>query len=108
MRPKGALDLQPIDNLGPRPSLGRAQYNRRPSRPRAHPIQTRVILRAANDSVASLERLGKFTMHPCWIIAFHKMHVVAVTGEQFADVVVGIAAKHRRAGNLVTVKMKDR
>ena len=45
MRPKGAFDLHAIDNLGTRPSLECAQYNRRPTRPLAQPVPARVILR---------------------------------------------------------------
>jgi hypothetical protein len=47
-------------------------------------------------------------MHLFRLVAFHEGHVVAVPGEEGANLVVGRPGQHGRVGDLVSVEVEDR
>src|SRR5271155_5687783 len=107
MRAEGAFDLHLVDILGPGPSFGAAQDDRRPSRKFTQPVAPRVVLDRANRLVTLIEYRRELAMHHRGLFALEEVHVVTVSLEQLADVLILAAPEHRRTCNLVAVEMQD-
>ena len=104
-----AFDLQAIDHIRSGPSLGRAQDDHRPLRPPDRPCTpTGPLLDRADLRVARGERGREARVHVHRIVALEEVGLVAVTGHQTDDLLVGAPTQHRGAGDLVAVQMQDR
>ncbi len=106
------LDRHPVDHLGPGPPLRGAQHDRGPPGPpgslRRHAAPPRVLLHGPDGGDAPVEGRREVAVHGRGVAAGHHVGLVAVPGQDAADLVVAGAAEHRRARDLVAVQVEDR
>jgi hypothetical protein len=105
---EGALDLDPVDLLGPGPALGRAEHDHRPAR-------ARLQLSAAGRGLDPRDLLQRLVqgprhqpVHGCWIAAADEQRPVAVALEERPQLGLGDARQHSGIGDLVAVQVQDR
>src|SRR5207245_6281050 len=93
MRSERAFDLLTIDHFRPRPSLGRAQDDRRPPRTAARAgTPTGLLLDHADLRVARVDRGREARVPVLWVVALGEVRLVAVAAQQIRDLVVGAPA----------------
>src|SRR6202034_177064 len=79
MRPEGSLNLEAIDDLRARPSLGRSEYNHRPARPRGVLGSPRSGLELPDILDGPFQHGGHEFMHRRRIVAFDEVRSPATS-----------------------------
>ena len=110
MGAEGALDRLAVDLGGAGPALRRAQDDRRPARAHRGGGAGRpgLGLDRGDPLVAAVERRRELAVDPARVGAADEDRLVAVAGEQLADLLLARPAEHGRPGDLVLVEVEDR
>ena len=108
VRTECPLDLQPIDDFGSRPTLGRSQHDHRPARPCRAFLGTRGGLDAADVLDRGLHRGGHELMHGVRVIPFDEQRRPAAATQELLQLRALDARKDRGIADLVAVQVQDR
>ena len=96
VRAEGALDAHSVQLPRTSPTLRRPQHDQRPARAVTQASSARLALVIEDAVVGPLERRREVLVHARRLVAFHEPRLVAVPGEQRADLLVRLAPQHRR------------
>ena len=105
---KRALDRQAVDDLGPRPALGRAQDDHRPGGPLGAAVLAGGPLDLLDLFHHLVENLGHAAVGRFGLVALDEVGVVAVALKELFELAIGHPSQHRGAGDLVAVQVQDR
>ncbi len=108
MRTEGPLDLEPVDNLRARPTLGRPQDDDRPARSKGFLGGPRRGLELPNVLNGPVQDGGHEFMHRRWIVALDEVGRPTAAAQELLQLLVLDAGQHGRVADLVAVQMQDR
>ncbi len=108
VRPEGSLDLKPIDDLRPRPALGRSQDDHRPARPGGVLGGPRGALEPPDVRDGAFQNGGHQFVHLRRIVALDEVGCPAASAEELVQFLMPDAGQHGRVADLVAVQMQDR
>ena len=108
VRPECTLDLQPVDELRSRPTLGRPQYDHRPSRARGVFLVASVRLDPPDAFDGRSHRRGHELMHGVRVIPLDEQRRPTAPAQELVQLVFLDASEHGRIADLVAIQVQDR
>ena len=108
VRAEGPFDLQAVDHLRPRPTLGRIQHDHRPARTRQVAVDAGILLDFLDLLHRRVERCGHGLVHQRRLVPLDKVRRPPIAAEQLFQFLMLDAGQDSRVGNLVAVQVQDR
>ena len=105
---ESALDLQAVDDLRPRPALGRAEHDHRPTRPRGVATVACIVMELVNLGDGLVQGGRHQLVHRFRVVTLHKVRRPAAAPQVLLQLLGLDPREHRRVGDLVAVQVQYR